>query len=473
MKVRIGMPGLAGVQNLKRTLGPNVIFLGAVSLLNDISSEMIYPLLPVFLTSVLGVNMAFLGLIEGAAESATSIFKLASGWFSDRFGRRKPLILGGYGLAALSRPILAASTAGWQVLVLRLADRVGKGVRTAPRDALISESVDHGKLGLAFGFHRAMDHAGAVAGPLLAMGLMASLGHSLRTVFLLAAIPGLLGAWLVLMRVRDAAAGTSRPDEPPSPTGGTEQQRRSSGDGAGAAAGARVAAGAGAGPLRGAGTGPGRGPRAEPEAAPPSDPRLGQEHNLDAGASGRLLSRGPFLTYLIAVALFALGNSTDAFVLLRLRDLGVSVALLPAVWALINAVKALSSMPGGYLADRFGRKRVLLAGWFIYALSYAGFAAASSGAVAVAVFSFYGLYFGLAEGTERALVAEFVPAARGTAYGFYHLAVGLTALPASVAFGLIWQHWGPQAAFAIGAGLAFASAFVLLAVRTAPGGKAG
>jgi MFS family permease len=458
---------LARASGLKHRVGPNVVFLGVVSFLNDTSSEMIYPLLPIFLTTVLGVNMAFLGLIEGAAESVNSLFKLAAGRLSDRFGRRKPLILGGYSLAALSRPFLALSTAGWHVLALRLGDRVGKGMRTAPRDALIAESVRREDFGVAFGFHRAMDHAGAVAGPLLALGLIALLGENLRLIFLLAALPGLATVIVIALRVRDITSEV-HPSARPEFSADDDQVR-------------------GEKPPSGNTQDEGHPPHGHAPATPSSysspphsQPTSSQDAvhggartngrlNMGLGEDSRqrLQLRGPFGTYLVAVALFSLGNSTDAFLLVRLRDLGVPVALLPAVWVLLHVVKSLSSIPGGYLADRLGRRKVLLAGWAAYAVTYLGFAAASTTGVAVALFAFYGVYFGLAEGTEKALVAQLAPTARGTAYGFYHLAVGVTALPASIVFGIVWERWGAEASFSMGAVLAVAAGLVLLGVREA------
>ena len=384
-------------------LGRTVVALGVVSFFTDVSSEMIYPLLPVFLTGTLGATAGALGAIEGAAETTASLLKLASGWWSDRARRRKPLVVAGYTLAALARPLVAVAQSAGQVLAIRLTDRVGKGIRNSPRDALIAESVDPSIRGRAFGFHRAADHAGGVVGPLVAFGLLQWLALDLRTVFWLAAIPGALAVFTVIVMVRES--------------------------------------------------------RVVPVAAPP--PAAG-----DRPASVRAAARGPesrlpgaFWGYLAVLLLFTLGNSTDAFLLLRANQLGVPVALVPILWATLHVVKSLTSTHGGMLSDRIGRKPALFAGWGVYALAYVGFAFASAQWHAWALFIVYGLYFALTEGPERALVADFVPAERrGTAFGWFHLTVGIGMLPASVLFGAIWDSRGAHAAFLTGAVLAGAAA---------------
>lgn len=375
---------------------PNVFWLGVTSLLNDTSSEIIYPLLPTFLTVVLGGGPGAVGLIEGIAESTASLLKLVAGWLSDRLQRRKGLILLGYSIAAVSRPLVAMATAPWHVLLIRFSDRTGKGLRTAPRDALLAESSPPAELGRSFGFHRAMDHLGAVIGPLLGFVLITTLAGNYRLVFALASIPGLISVVVLATRVRESArrlvSVTSTPVQLrlPSP------------------------------PVRG---------------------------------------------FLLAVFIFTLGNSTDAFLLLRAQNLGVPVAILPLLWGTLHAVKSASSIPGSALSDRIGRKRVILTGWVWYAVVYVGFAYAGSALTIWVLFAAYGLFFGLSEGTEKALVADLAPAAeRGSAFGLYHLVVGLAALPASVLFGLLWSWAGPRFAFIIGAAFAgvAALAFALL-----------
>ena len=378
--------------------------LSAVSFLTDVSSEMIYPLLPVFLTSVLGANASFIGAIEGAAESTAALLKLASGWWSDRVRKRKPLVVIGYGIATLMRPLVAIAQTASQVLAIRVADRVGKGIRNAPRDALIAESVDPSIRGKAFGFHRAADHAGGVLGPLIAFTVLTYKWAPIRKVFLLAAIPGALSFLVLVLFVREI----ERPADAP------------------------------------AGSGP--------------------DLTLPLGSR--------FWRVLGVIFLFTLGNSTDAFLLLRANQLGVAVALAPILWAALHVVKSLSSTPGGALSDRIGRRPTLIMGWALYAAVYFGFAHARTAWQAWALFGVYGIFFGLTEGSERALVADLViPERRGTAFGWYNLAIGLGALPASILFGYVWDHAGASRAFLMGASLALAAALGMLFVvprRTVP-----
>jgi MFS family permease len=374
-----------------------VVALAVVSLLTDASSEMIYPLLPVFLNSVLGAGPLAIGAIEGAAESVAALLKLASGWWSDRLPRRKPLVLAGYGIASLVRPLIGLSQGVGQVLAIRLADRAGKGIRGAPRDALIADAVDPSQRGRAYGFHRAADHTGAVAGPLVAYALLTGGGVSMRTVFLLAAIPA-AGAMIALVF-------------------GVREEKRA------------VA-------------------------------KEGKASNLKRQGLGRR-----FWAYLGVLMVFTLGNSTDALLILRANELGVSVALVPILWAMLHIVKAVSSTPGGTLSDRIGRRPLIVAGWMVYAVVYLGFAFASQAWHAWALFLTYGIYFGLTEGVEKALVADMVPATvRGAAFGWYNLTIGLAAFPASLIFGGLWQAFGATVAFSVGAGLALVAALGLYAV---------
>ena len=355
---------------------------------------MIYPLLPLFLTTVLGAGPAFLGLIEGVAESTAALLKLISGVWADRVRNRAPLVLAGYSLSSLCRPFVAAATTPGAVLAVRFADRVGKGIRTSPRDAMLADAVEASLRGKAFGFHRAMDHAGAVLGPIIATGLLVW-GCHLRTVFWLAAIPGVFAVALILWRVRDV----QRDAAPVSPEG----QR-----------------------------------------------------------SWCLPSR-TLWPYLGVLLLFTLGNSSDAFLLLRAGQLGVTTAALPLLWVAFHVVKMASSMPGGALSDRIGRKTVIVAGWVVYALTYAGFAMAQVAWHMWGLFLVYGLFYGLTEGTERALLADVASASdRGAAFGWYNGIMGLGALPASLICGWLWQRCGAPAAFGIGAGLAAVAAALLL-----------
>lgn len=369
---------------MTRRLARNVLVLSAVSFLTDVSSEMIYPLLPVFLASTLGAGAVAVGAIEGVAQAVAALMQVISGGWSDRVPRRKPLIVVGYGIASALRPLIGLATNVTQVLAIRVGDRIGKGMRGAPRDALIAESVAMEDRGRAFGFHRAADHAGAVIGPLAAYALLGWGAIELRTVFLLAAIPGALAiavAWLGIW------------EEP------------------------RV--------------------------------REGERRGLGAVPSGVLAK------YLVVLAIFTLGNSTDAFLLLRAREAGVPLAHLPLLWAFLHVVKSVASTPGGALSDRVGRRPMLLAGWAVYAAVYVGFGLASSALTIWGLMALYGLYHGLTEGTEKALVADLAGSAeRGWAFGWFNLVLGLMALPASLLFGAIWDTRGAAVAFGFGAAMA-------------------
>ncbi len=359
---------------------------------------MIYPLLPVFLSTVLGANASFIGAMEGAAQSVAALIKPLSGWWSDRVRRRKPLVVAGYLIASVARPFIAIAQSAPVVMGIRVADRVGKGIRSAPRDALLADSTDTATRGKAFGFHTAMDNAGAVAGPLIAYALLTWFDVSLRNVFWLAAIPGALAVILLVVAVNDV-----------------ERHAESSG-------------------------------------APPGLPST---ENL-----GRR-----FWAYLGVVLLFTLGNSTDAFLLLRSHQLGVAVALAPILWALLGLVRAALGTWGGSLSDRVGRKPLIITGWVVYAIVYFGFARATTQWHAWALMASYGIFYALTEGTEKAFVADLVPAARrGAGFGWFNLAIGLGALPASLVFGLIWDRAGSPAAFTLGGVLALLAATALVFV---------
>lgn len=385
----------------RKGLTRNVVILGFVSLLNDGASEMIYPLLPVFLSTVLGAGPAALGIIEGVAEATASLLKLFSGYLSDRVKKRKGWIVAGYSLSSIIRPLVAFSTSWFHVLAIRFSDRIGKGLRTSPRDAVIADSTPVQSRGMAYGFHRAMDHTGAIIGPLLASGLLLVYPNDLKTVFLFSFIPGLFTVFLLVAGLKE-----KKVEVPP-------------------AARAQF-----------------------------------------SFRSAWKEMPGGFKKYLFIILVFTLGNSTDAFLLLRAQQLGVSVPLLPVIWVVLHVAKMGSSVPGGIISDRIGRKKVIVSGWLIYAIVYAGFGAASLEWHAWALFGFYGLYFGLTEGAEKALVSDFAPAyLRGSAFGLYHLVIGIGALPASLLFGLVWQAFGQAAAFGMGAALALMAGGMLTLLR--------
>lgn len=391
-------------KNLKLSLSsfPRTIWLlGLASFFTDFSGEMIYPLLPVFLATVLGASALQMGMIEGIAEATASLLKVVSGVWTDRIRSRKPFILFGYGLSGLIRPFIGIAGTWHAVLGIRLIDRIGKGLRASPRDALIADVTQPQVRGRAYGFHRAMDHAGAVVGPLAASLLLLIPGMGLRTVFLMAVIPAIL-TMLVLFLVKET---------------GTQALEASQ--------------------------------------VPPFSLRrdwhlLGKE----------------FKILLIAVIVFALGNSTDAFLLIRLSEAGIPVSGVALLWSAHHVVKMIATYYGGKFSDIAGRKIMILCGWLLFGMVYLGFSIAQSPHTLVTVFLLYGVYFGLVEPVERAFVADMVPATlRGTAFGYFHLTVGLGALPASVLFGWIWYSWGSAYAFMTGASLSLAACTILALIR--------
>ena len=395
--------GISGLWRRYRGLPRNVIAIGLVSLLNDASSEIIYPLLPVFLATSLGASAIAIGVIEGFAESMSSLLKLFAGYLSDRLGKRKLLVVAGYSLASLVRPMLAFAQTWTQVLGIRIADRVGKGFRTAPRDAMIADTVQVEQRGIAFGFHRAMDHCGAMIGPLLGYVLVVLLAanHESLTraefsrVFLVASIPALMAVIVAIFFMRESPVHKHHESELPKLS------------------------------LRG----------------------------FDSN----------FKRFLLVLALFTLSNSSDSFLILRAVDAGVSAAVIPLLWAAHHGTKVLSSLFGGDLSDRLGRKRLIVSGWVLYAAVYAGFAFATQSISLWILFLIYGIYFGLVEGAEKALVADLVrPEQRGTAYGLYNLAFGVTVFPASLLMGMIWYWQGPATAFLASAFMGATAAILLL-----------
>jgi MFS family permease len=371
--------------------GKNVTIAGLVSFFMDVSSEMIYPLVPLFLANVLGVNKSVIGLIEGIAESTASLLKVFSGWFSDKIGNRKWLMAAGYGISTMSRPFVAMAI-GWEyVMGSRFIDRFGKGVRTAPRDAIIAESTDKAYLGRAFGFHRALDTMGAVVGPALAFFLLGIFSNDYRKIFWLSMVPGIIAVILIIFFI-------------------TEKKK---------AAGIRA----------------GR-------------PKLTMQH-FDLR----------FKFFVAIAGLFAIGNSSDVFLILRAQQVGISTVMIPVVYLLFNFVYSLSSVPAGIAADRYGRKRVILLGFILFAILYYGFAVASSARSVWILFGFYGLFMGLTEGIQKAFLSTIIPADfKATAFGVFNTVVGLAMLPASIIGGWLWDHVSPSATFYFGAITAVLSA---------------
>jgi MFS family permease len=417
-----------------RGLPANVFFISLVSLLNDASSEIIYPLLPVFLAGVLSASPAVIGVIEGAAESVSGLLKLFAGYYSDRRGKRKGPVVFGYALAGLARPLLGFASSWQQVFAVRLTDRVGKGIRSAPRDAMIADSASPAERGLAFGFHRAMDHGGAVLGPLIGYCLLILLASDRNApthgeyerIFLVASVPAFAAVLVAALLVRETRGARGEKSSTTRDEKNLTAATRSSADDATATA-AR-------------------------------SPRFSLK-GFDAN----------FKVFLVILALFTLSNSSDAFLLLRAREAGISIGTIPLLWAALHAMKVLSSLVGGDLSDRVGRKSLIVSGWLLYAAVYAGFAYVTKPSQAWALFLVYGLYFGLAEGAEKALVADLVGAEqRGTAFGLYNLALSIAVYPASLLMGALWGWRGASFAFLTSAAVGSTAAVLLaLAVRPA------
>jgi MFS family permease len=375
--------------------GKNVFVAGLVSFFMDVSSEMIYPLVPLFLSNVLGVNKSIIGLIEGIAESTASLLKVFSGWFSDRIGNRKWLMAAGYGISTLSRPIVALAS-GWQhVMGSRFIDRFGKGIRTAPRDAIIAESSEKSHLGRAFGFHRAMDTMGAVVGPALAFFLLGLFSNNYRWVFWLSMIPGAIAVLLIIFFI-------------------TEKKKIS---------------------------------------IPHSErPKLTLKH-FD----------WKFKFFVAIATLFAIGNSSDVFLILRAQQIGIPNLMIPVVYLVFNLVYSLSAIPAGIAADRFGSKRVILLGFILFAILYYGFAIAKDSTAIWVLFGFYGLFMGLTEGIQKAFLATIIPPDfKATAFGVYNTAVGIAMFPASLIGGWLWDKISPSATFYFGSITAALSAVLFV-----------
>lgn len=382
------------MQNKK--LDKNVFILGLVSLFTDISSQMIYPLLPIFLSSVLGVGIVFIGLLEGIAETAASILKVFSGWYSDKLKKRKPIIFLGYSLSTIGKPFLYLATAGWHVLIVRFIDRVGKGIRTSPRDALVADSSLPEQRGKAFGIQRAMDRMGAFLGPLIAFAILPLLNNNLRLLFLLAFFPALIAVLIIVFFLKEKL-------------------------------------------------------------------HLQDPSKNIKSISLKYFSRD-FKLFVLILAVFTLGNSSDAFLVLRARNLGISIVFIPILWLMYNFISSVSSVPLGHLSDKIGRRKTTLLGFLVYGAVYSGFAFSNTQSLIWVFMAFYGVYYGLSEGVLRAYVADLVEdkSVLASAYGIYHTVVGLCMFPASLIMGILWQSFGPRPAFLFGASLSLAAAILLI-----------
>lgn len=450
----------------RKAIRGNVLMVGLTSLFTDFSSEMIYPLLPLFISGLVPLGLAplYIGLLEGLSETTSSLLKIFSGRISDALGKRKALVMAGYGISSIVRPLTALVMAGWQVIGLRFLDRIGKGLRTSPRDALINDAVAPGYRGLAFSFHRSMDHLGAILGPLAAIAILylffdydlsrSGVGlptsdemSAMRWLFALALIPGLAAMAVVIFGIKESRPPGRPPDRP---------------EGAGARTGEAGARTGEPGALaEGAGEGGGNGKSC-------SEPQ------------GRLFSGFKelprrFYGFVGATTLFALGNSSDLFLVFYGKTLfNLNLIGMIGLWIVLHAAKIIFGIPGGILSDKLGRKRIILTGWLMYALVYLGLAFVNDAWQFWALLVAYGFYYGMTEGAEKALVGDFVPSEKcGTAFGVYHGAIGLAALPASLLFGVFWTVIGPRAAFGIGASLAGAASIFLFIVLSRPAGVRG
>ncbi|MFB3887412.1 MAG: MFS transporter [Thermodesulfobacteriota bacterium] len=384
--------------SLSKGISKNVFALGSTSLLTDVSREMIYPLLPLYLRSVLGASTTFVGLVEGIAESTSSVLKLLSGWLSDKLRKRKTLLLWGYSLSAVTRPLIAVATVGWHILVVRFVEKVGKGIRVPPRDALIAESCTPENRGRGFGLHRSMDNVGSIVGPLLASSLLVYLSDDYRALFWISSIPAFLAIGILTFVVSEEPREISKIEV-------SSENRR-----------------------------------------------------FDLKQFNK-----KFKIFLIATIIFEMANSSNAFLLLRVQDIGLSLELIPIIYLFSNIFKTMSSMPGGILSDKLGRRNVLIAGWIIYGISYFGFAFITSVTEAWIIFGIYGLFSGMTEGVKKAFVVDLVPKeVRGSALGIHSFLVSFPQLPASLLLGFLWQKFNATIAFSVGASFAVVAAILLL-----------
>lgn len=375
--------------------GKNIYITGLVSLFMDISSEMIYPLVPLFLANVLGVNKSVIGLVEGIAESTASILRVFSGWLSDRTGSRKWLMAVGYAISTLSRPLTATATSWQHILSARFTDRFGKGIRTAPRDAIIAESADKAFLGRAFSLHRSMDTTGAVIGPALAFLFLWLSSNNYRMVFWLSMIPGIIAVLLIIFFINEKKKSGAPQIEKPKLT--------------------------------------------------------------------FKLFDWKFKFFIVLVTIFAIGNSSDVFLILRAQQVGVSAEMIPVVYLFFNLVYSISAVPAGIVADRFGKKRVILAGFILFAIAYYGFAVAADKTSIWLLFALYGIFMGLTEGIQKAFLSTIIPQDfKATAFGVYNTAVGIAIFPASLVGGWLWDHVSPSATFYYGAITALLSAALFI-----------
>ena len=388
------MVELKKVMKNKSGISKNVFVLGLVSFFNDVASEMIYPIVPIFLTSVLGAPVAIVGLIEGIAESTASVLKVVSGWLSDKWRKRKPFVVAGYAFSAISKILLSLAYSWPFVLFARFVDRFGKGTRTSARDALITESSENKVRGRAFGFHRTLDTLGAVVGPLIALLAIHFLDNNFRLIFFLAFIPAFIGILLLLFFVKE---------------------------------------------------------------------KKKEANSLNTFHFNWRELNPSFKIFLLISFIFALGNSSDAFLILRAQNLGLSLILVVLAYVFFNFTYAIFSMPAGIISDKIGPKKVLLAGFLLFSAVYLFFGLAHSSLLLWLLFPIYGIYMALTEGVGKAYISNLIPQEKiGTAFGIYQTTIGLTTFLASLIAGLLWTYFGVSAPFIFGGLMAGISALLFV-----------
>lgn len=384
----------ADKEKQKKILGLewNIFFAGITSFLTDTATKMIYAIMPLFLLSI-GATKTELSIIEGIAESTASVLKALSGWWSDKIGRNKPFMVMGYALTALLSPLFSMAASPLQVLLIRFSERVGKGIRTAPRDSLIAGSSGDGERGKSFGFHKAMDNSGAIVGPLMAFSILSVFPTDYRKVFLISAIPGILGLLAIILFIKEARRGKAE--------------------------------------------------------------LLTKIHYRDFDSR--------YYIFLGIAFIFTLGNSTDALLLVKANDVGIQALFIPLVYLIFNSVSVLFAVPAGMLSDKFGRERLIIFGYVLYAVIYFGFGWTSQESVVILLFALYGLYSAATDGVQKALISDLIDKnKRGTGLGLYNSLIGMTLLPASIIAGLLYDKVDNRAPFFFGAAMAFIAAMCMV-----------
>lgn len=373
----------------------NIKALGIVSLLNDASSDMIYPLIPLFLTKTLGASYLTVGIIEGIAESTASLMKVFSGWLSDKLKQRKSITVAGYGLSMFSKPLLALATAPWHVLIVRFSDRLGKGIRQAPRDALIAESAKEVNLGYAFGFHKMMDMTGSALGPLLAMVFLPLFDGNYRSIFLLSFFASLLAITTLIIFVREKKPETS---------------------------------------------------------------------NIPFPKLSLKTIPTTYKLFLLAIAIFALGNCSDAFLFLRAQNVGVDPIYIPALYAIMNFCFAALATLFGKLSDKIGPGKIMIGGYLVFSLTHFGFANAATSYSIWGLFLMFGVFASMTESIQKTIAVKISdPQLKGTMLGLMHMTIGIFQLPASILAGFFWERFGPATPFLFGSTTSLIAAGVLFA----------